>query len=109
MGGAALAWIGVTGKFPLLQEIFVHGGDTPATWVNRAKAAPLPIALVGLCASIGLLAIIDEQVATGVLWLVIVLAIVNKTHILKLGGGTVPTQVPQNSNLGGFSSQTRSL
>ena len=100
MGGAALAWIGVTGKFPLLQEIFVHRGDTPATWVNRAKAAPLPIALVGLCASIGLLAIIDEQVATGVLWLVIVLAIVNKTHILKLGGGTVPTQVPQNSNLG---------
>jgi len=100
VGGAALAWIGVTGKFPLLQEIFVHGGDTPATWVNRAKAAPLPIALVGLCASIGLLAIIDEQVATGVLWLVIVLAIVNKTHILKLGGGTVPTQVPQNSNLG---------
>ena len=91
VGGAALAWIGVTGKFPLLQEIFVHPGDTPASWVKRTKEAPLPIALAGLCTTIGLLSIIDDQVATGVLWLVIVLAIINRTHILKLGGGTAPS------------------
>lgn len=100
VGGASLAWIGLNNEFPLLQEIFVKAGDTPQIWVNRAKGAPLPVALVGLCATIGILSIVDESIATGVLWLIIVLAIVNRTHILKIAGAPAQTQTPVNSNQG---------
>lgn len=94
-GGVALVYVGLNNRFSDLSEIFVQPGDTPALWTARVKAAPLPIALVGLSSFILLVAIVDGTVASIMLWIILLLIVTGRGRFSIAG-----KQIPQKSNQG---------